>query len=449
MKLLAGHSKAQIGWLLKGHSLTAAVPSGDTTAPIINTFTYDDTTKQVTLDITEASGSSTVVWATSNTDVTPTYTIGGGWAGATYETGSFTSTSGGDTDAAAITATTPDGARKLTIYARDASNNLSLPDSTSISVDNTAPEMTAAELAADGVTLTLTYNETLAGTAAAVDYTVNADAVGITVSNAVRSGITVTLTLASAINNGQTVTVSYSGTAIEDEYGNDAAALTNSAVTNGSTQGVVTSLSYIGAYGNTDHNSAANFTQPAADIGAADADRRVVVALSFFATANGDGVSGVTIGGVTATKLDGAAQFNLAYMGAEVWAASVPTGTTADIVVSFSGVVSDLALNVYRLIKASSFNTFATVPVTGNSSTAIMDINTKVNGAALYVMQNINGTASTPPTGFTETYDVDINTNEWAASGFITGIAAEETPRTVRSTFSAATRYAALAVSWS
>lgn len=125
-----------------------------------------------------------------------------------------------------------------------AGNRSDIVSDLTIAVDSTDPTLSSAVLAANGTTLTLTYNETLAGTADTADYTVEADAVGVSVSTATRTGATVVIELASAINSGQTVTVDFdaAGEPITDAFGNPAAALTDQAVTNNSTQGGATNI---------------------------------------------------------------------------------------------------------------------------------------------------------------------------------------------------------------
>ena len=106
--------------------------------------------------------------------------------------------------------------------------------------DTTPPSLSAA--AVNGATLTLTYNEALdtGSVPASSAFTVKADgtAVALADMNAVAiSGSAVTLTLASAVTDRQTVTVSYTvptNNRIRDATGNDAAALTDQAVTNNS-----------------------------------------------------------------------------------------------------------------------------------------------------------------------------------------------------------------------
>ena len=118
--------------------------------------------------------------------------------------------------------------------------------------DSTAPVLATTDpavLAADGVTLTLTYNEALkaASVPAASTFTVQATPMGgseatlaLAATDPVAvTGSTVVLTLATpAAHDDGSVKVSYtkptSGSVIEDTNGNDAANLTDQAVTNNS-----------------------------------------------------------------------------------------------------------------------------------------------------------------------------------------------------------------------
>ncbi len=101
-------------------------------------------------------------------------------------------------------------------------------------VDTTPPTLTTA--AVNGATLTLTYDETLDGASvpATSDYAVSVGGSGRSVSTVGVSGTKVTLTLASAVTSADAVTVSYTpGTnPVQDPTGNDAAALSDRAVTN-------------------------------------------------------------------------------------------------------------------------------------------------------------------------------------------------------------------------
>ena len=108
--------------------------------------------------------------------------------------------------------------------------------------DVTPPTLVSSVLAADGLTLTLTYNETLSATTASTsEYTITVNGASVTISTAVVSGLTVVLTLASAVDQGKTVLAAYTdpttsndANAIQDAAGNDAATFTAQSVTNNS-----------------------------------------------------------------------------------------------------------------------------------------------------------------------------------------------------------------------
>jgi len=77
-------------------------------------------------------------------------------------------------------------------------------------VDLAPPTLVSSALAADGVTLTLTYSEALSATTASVgDFAITSNGTAATVSTAVVSGSTVVLTLATAIDAGKTVLATY------------------------------------------------------------------------------------------------------------------------------------------------------------------------------------------------------------------------------------------------
>jgi uncharacterized repeat protein (TIGR02059 family) len=126
----------------------------------------------------------------------------------------------------------------LSFAATSATNNSS--------IDQVAPVFSSASLAANGLTLTLNYNETLRDPRApASAFTVLANSSTVTVSSVAASGSTtsVVLTLASPIGSGKAVTISYdaptvdvgiTNTAIQDTAGNDAVSLSATTVTNSS-----------------------------------------------------------------------------------------------------------------------------------------------------------------------------------------------------------------------
>ena len=148
--------------------------------------------------------------------------------------------------------------------------------------DSTPPTLSDAVLDADGLTLTLTYNEALK-TSSVPDKSVftvertpaggSEETVNLAAANAVAvSGSVVTLKLATPIaHNDTAVKVSYakpsSGSVIEDANGNDAASFTDQAVTNNST---VPRVSIVAVYPDASPGIAeAEFTVTRSNTGAA------------------------------------------------------------------------------------------------------------------------------------------------------------------------------------
>lgn len=95
------------------------------------------------------------------------------------------------------------------------------------------------------------------------------------------------------------------------------------------------------------------YTFTAADIGAADAAREVIVFCGWKNTVgNNRSISSATIGGVTATlhASVGSSSDN----GIGILQANVPTGTTGDIVITMSGGCANMVAVVYRVVPASA-----------------------------------------------------------------------------------------------
>ena len=170
-------------------------------------------------------------------------------------------------------------------------------------------------------------------------------------------------------------------------------------------------ISFVGSE-TTNSNSSTTYTFTAEPIGAADADRIVVVAVSIF---NGATVSGLTIGGVAATKVgDDSAPWH--------FAARVPTGTTADIVVTIgSGTASSCVIGVYRLTGIASLTpyTSATVNRSGSGTSDVSTVHIPQGGVAIASNSRV-GNIGVTWTNATEAFDVEPDGNEARASAYVT-----------------------------
>ena len=190
---------------------------------------------------TQPSGNVTVTVArTGSTDVSfDTSTASGVQTTLAFTTGNWSAAQTVTVSAAADTDTTDDSAT-LTHTASGGGYG-SLTASLAVTVtdagDTSVPTLSTATV--NGSSLVLTYGEALdtahdPGTGA---FTVEADDTEIDVTGVSVAGSAVTLTLASAVVAGQTVEVTYTPPAaaadrLQDAAGNEAAALTDQAVTN-------------------------------------------------------------------------------------------------------------------------------------------------------------------------------------------------------------------------
>ena len=107
--------------------------------------------------------------------------------------------------------------------------------------DSTAPTYSSSSISSDGLSLTLTYNESLSATTAApANFVVTVNSTETrTISTVSISGSSVTLALGARIESGQSIAITYTdptggndANAVQDLWGNDASTLSNQSITN-------------------------------------------------------------------------------------------------------------------------------------------------------------------------------------------------------------------------
>lgn len=138
---------------------------------------------------------------------------------------------------------------------------------------------------------------------------------------------------------------------------------------------------------NNDTTNTTAYTFTGQSLGAAAGDRDIVVAIGARNNATGV-VSSVTIGGVSATLLKAIDDTNAGSDLVELWIAAVPTGTTGDIVVNFTGTMLRCAIIVWSMTGASSITPSATASDSGTIA------NGGVYSAALTIPSNGGGIAA-------------------------------------------------------
>ncbi len=98
-------------------------------------------------------------------------------------------------------------------------------------------------------------------------------------------------------------------------------------------------IEYIGGVTTSDNSTDGVYTHSTVSIGAASTHREVIVGVGYYDVSGSSDLSGVTIGGITATiyidrpTSSGASKF----AGCAIVSATVPTGTTANIVLTWVG----------------------------------------------------------------------------------------------------------------
>lgn len=117
------------------------------------------------------------------------------------------------------------------------------------------------------------------------------------------------------------------------------------------------------------------YTFAAVDIGAADADRLVVVGTGLLDNNGANIVSGVTVGGVTATMV---VENHHGTKDTYFWQANVPTGTTADIIVTASPDANGMGIGVAVLYDVNHTAYDSVANTTGTAT-----VNAKAGGIVL------------------------------------------------------------------
>lgn len=155
------------------------------------------------------------------------------------------------------------------------------------------------------------------------------------------------------------------------------------------------------------------YTYSSQSIGTADSNR-IVYVMSFTRAADGADItiSSLTIGGVSATEqVFQQREFNGGDEHVSIWSAAVPTGTTADIVVTYSREMARAAIGVYTSTDASA-TASATATDVGATPSVTM---TRAAGGTIAACQKRAGSNWT---GATENFDNSVEA-QIVASGAI------------------------------
>lgn len=165
------------------------------------------------------------------------------------------------------------------------------------------------------------------------------------------------------------------------------------------------------------------YTETGASFGTAAADRLIFVCISAVnVTDDTTTITAVTIGGVAATSASAVIRSSGSGFGviSQIWWAAVPSGTTGDIVITFTGVEVGGSAAVYKIRGANatpiaSQNTGSVA--TGNVTAALTISNETACLATAQCGLNTTDTAITW-TNITEDADLSIDIGVFVNSGF-------------------------------
>lgn len=143
-----------------------------------------------------------------------------------------------------------------------------------------------------------------------------------------------------------------------------------------------------------------SFSFSSLSFGTAAADRKIVVGVSSENGGSGSRtISSLTVGGVSATQLVRAYQATTNDTVAELWIATVPTGTSGTVAVTWSGTVRACGVVVCATYGASStaFDT-ASGGHTGSSSALALTTSCEAGGV---IIGMVTGSVANPVATFT------------------------------------------------
>jgi hypothetical protein len=147
--------------------------------------------------------------------------------------------------------------------------------------------------------------------------------------------------------------------------------------------------------------------------------RRYIAVAIAAAQSSNRAITGVTIGGVTATQITANGTTPTPR---GVWVAEVPTGTSGSVVISFDGTIATVGAVVARLINPGNHLGVDTASALHSSGNVSLDLDVPSGGFAMAAVSTQNASTTTW-TGLTELIDTDLNSGEFftAAAGRTAG----------------------------
>lgn len=147
----------------------------------------------------------------------------------------------------------------------------------------------------------------------------------------------------------------------------------------------------------------------ACDLGTAAANRKIVVGIKD-GIGNAVTISSVTIGGISASQV---AVVTSSGDTTAIWQADVPTGTTGDIVVTFSGANSRCGIAVYAVYGAAAA---AHATATSIATPLSTSIDVPAGGILIGVAGSRNAGSTWIWTNLIEDYDQSLSTSSFTGA---------------------------------
>lgn len=185
----------------------------------------------------------------------------------------------------------------------------------------------------------------------------------------------------------------------------------------GGATGTVTSIAYAG--GAVDGTDGTSFTFSGHSISTASATRVVVIGVTGKASATRT-VSSVTIGGVTASVAVAYDNNSSSFVGSGLYYLLVTSGTTADIVVTFSSTMTSAGIDVWAHYDATATTPALTSSGSGSSTDVSCGTINAVSGDALIAIVGANS-ASSPRTHTWDSPLVEASDGAMEANAVKTG----------------------------
>tara|TARA_R110000787_G_scaffold165106_1_gene278178 strand:+ start:386 stop:1048 length:663 start_codon:yes stop_codon:yes gene_type:complete len=169
-----------------------------------------------------------------------------------------------------------------------------------------------------------------------------------------------------------------------------------------------------------DAAAATAYTFSGASLGAAAGNRAVVVVSGGAGAAGSETINTITVGGESATKIVAGGDGNAAGYPMGIFYVVKPTGATGDIVVTFSGGMSECGIGVYAVYGADATATDTATDEEWGAGQSVALIDCPENGAIIGGVYHTGTGGAVTWVGITEDYDdtVDAQNHGGASDEF-------------------------------